>query len=146
VSIIQNCERFKLPLFIVRSKADTHIENIMRDSGYDENDDNADDDFDSHQVRARQLLIDTTRHNLKTNLEKAKLANREVFIVSSSAIYSLITGKVNKKKTLPIDEAHLIDNVLKIAYAQRYGNQAPAKDHSNIIGARHTSIQTAKYF
>jgi hypothetical protein len=134
VSIIQNCERFKIPLFIVRSKADIHIRNIMQDLGYDENDDDADDDFDDYQARARQILIDTTRNNLETNLEKAELVKRDVFIVSGSVIYSLVTEKANKKKTTPaIDEARLMETVMKIAHARRYGNQAPAKTHSTVV-------------
>jgi len=130
VSIIQNCERFKIPLFIVRSKADIHIRNIMQDLGYDENDDDADNDFDEYLARARKVLIDTTRNNLETNLEKAELAKREVFIVSGSVVYSLITEKENRKRTAPaIDENRLMQTVLKIAHARRYGHQAPAKTH-----------------
>lgn len=44
------CERFEIPLFIIRSKSDIHIKNIMQDLGYyDENDgDNSDDYFDDY--------------------------------------------------------------------------------------------------
>ena len=129
VSIIQNCERFKIPIFIVRSKADIHIRNIMQDLGYDENDEDADDAFGDYQKRARQLLIDTTKKNLEDNLEKAKLNKYDVFIVSGRVIFSLVTEKALKKTTPEIDEVRLMEAVLKMAYARRYGTQASAKNH-----------------
>ena len=107
----------------------------MQDLGYDENDDDAENDLDDYQAKARQLLITTTRDNLEKNLEKAELTKREVFIVSGSVIYSIITDKGSKKKgtqTPPIDEARLIETVLKFAHARRYGTQAPPKEHSMI--------------
>ncbi|KAF8813329.1 hypothetical protein BYT27DRAFT_7084483 [Phlegmacium glaucopus] len=134
VSIIKNCERFKIPLFIIRSKADVHIRNIIQDLGYDENDDDAEDHFDNYQTQARQLLIDTTRKNLEKNLEKAELGKHDVFIVSGSVIYSLVTDKGNKKKTnLGIDEARLVEAVLNTAHKRRYGTQAPTKSHSTVV-------------
>ncbi|KAF8810321.1 hypothetical protein BYT27DRAFT_7336795 [Phlegmacium glaucopus] len=38
ISIIRNCKQSKFPLFIVYSKSDTHIQNILQDLGYDDND------------------------------------------------------------------------------------------------------------
>lgn len=101
----------------------------MQDLGYDENDDDAQDRYDEYQTRARQLLIDNTRNNLEENLEKAELGKHEVFIVSASVLYSLITNKGNKKTT-PIDEASLIEAVLNAAHKRRYGTQ---KNHSTIV-------------
>jgi hypothetical protein len=107
----------------------------MQDLGYDENDDDADDDYHDYQTRARKLLIDKTRKNLEDNLKKAELGKHDVFIVSSSVIFSLVTDKGNKKKktTPPIDEARLIETILKIAHSRRYGTQAPAKKHSTLV-------------
>lgn len=34
VAILRNCRRFQIPTYIVRSKADVHIRNIMYDEGY----------------------------------------------------------------------------------------------------------------
>jgi Mg2+/Co2+ transporter CorC len=103
-----------------------HIRNIMQDIGYDENEDNADDDdFDDFQRRARQLLIDTTRKNLEDNLQKAELNKRDVFIVTGSVISSLVNAKAIKKITPAIDEARLMESILKTAHTRRYyGTQA----------------------
>ena len=103
------------------------IKYIMQDIGYYDNDD-ADDDFDNYQQRARQLLIDTTRKNLE-NLEKAGLNKYDVFIISSSVIFSLVNAKVLRKITPTIDEARLFESILKVAHARQYGNQASAKNH-----------------
>ncbi|KAF8805997.1 hypothetical protein BYT27DRAFT_7102353 [Phlegmacium glaucopus] len=122
--IIQNCERFKIPLFIVRSKADTHIRNILQDLGYDEND----DDDEEFEEKARQFLIDTTKSNIETNLEEAGLSMHDIFIVSSSVIYSLVTtNKRNKKFPPVIDEYDLAKAVLETAHGRRYHTQAPDK-------------------
>ena len=103
----------------------------MQDLGYDENDDDARENLSDYQAQARQLLIETTRKNLETNLTKAELVNRDVFIVSGNIIYSLVTK--NKKSSLAIDEERLIQTVLTVAHNRRYGSQAPVKNHSAIV-------------
>jgi hypothetical protein len=110
----------------------------MQDIGYDENDDDADDDFDNYQRKARQLLIDTTRTNLEENLKKAELNKYDVFIVSGSVIFSLVNAKALKKTTPAVDEVRLIEAILKMAHARRYGTQASAmiqvpKNHSTLV-------------
>ena len=101
-----------------------HIRNIM-----DDIDDNADDDFDDFQRQARQLFIDSTKKNLEDNLEKAELNKHDVFIVSSSVIFSLVNGKAIKKTTPEIDEARLMESILKMAHTRRYGPQASTENH-----------------
>ena len=99
----------------------------MHDIGYDEYDDDAEDKFDDYQRRALQLLIDATRKNLEDNLQKAELNKHDVFIVSSSVIFSLVNGKALKKNPPPpppIDESRLMESILKTAHSRRYGTQA----------------------
>ena len=105
----------------------------MHDLGYDEDDEDAVDDFDDYQKRARQLLIDITRKNVERNLEKAELNKHDVFIVSAGVFYSLVTRKARKNTALAIDEARLMKAFLKEAYARRYGTQASAKNHSILV-------------
>jgi hypothetical protein len=107
----------------------------MQDLGYDENDDDADDgsDLADYQRRARQLLIDSTRKNLEDNLKKAELNKHDVFIVSNNVILSLVTAKEPKKTTPVIDEARLLESILRMAHARRYGTQVSAKNHSTLV-------------
>ena len=97
----------------------------MQDAGYDKNDDDAEDTFDDYQRGARQLLIDATRKNVENNLKEEKLNKHDVFIVSKNVIFSLVSAK--PLTTPAIDEASLIESILKMAHARRYGTQAPAK-------------------
>ena len=107
----------------------------MQDLGYDEDDEDAEDDFDDYQRRALELLIDATRKNLEDNLDKAELNEHEVFLVSSSVIFSLVNGKTLKKNRdpPPIDESRLMESIVKMAHARRYGTQASAKNHSTLV-------------
>ena len=102
----------------------------MHDFGYDENDDDALDNFGVYQKRARQQLVDATRKNLDDNLEKAELNKHEVFIVSCNVIFSLVTDKPVRKTTTEIHEVRLLEAFLKMAHARRYGTHASSKNHS----------------
>ena len=103
----------------------------MRDMDYD----NAVDDFDDYQIQAQQVLIDTTRKNVEDNLKKAKLNKHDIFIVSSSVIFSLVTAnsKALERTTPTVDEVRLMEAILKEAHARRYGSQASAKNHSTLV-------------
>ena len=105
----------------------------MYDIGYDEDDDEADDVFDDFQRRARQLLIDSTKKNLEDNLEKAELNKHDVFIVTSSVIFSLVNGKAIKKTIPAIDETRLMESILRIAQARRYGTQASTTNYLTFV-------------
>ena len=76
------------------------------------------------------MLIDTTRKDLEQNLEKAELTKRDVFVVSGSVIYSLVTAKGNKKTAPAIDEVRLVETILKTAYERRYGTRLAARNFS----------------
>ena len=58
----------------------------------------------------------------KTNLKEARLAKRDVFIVSRHIIFSLVTAKGRKKTPTLIDEARLMETLMS-AHARRYSNQ-----------------------
>lgn len=136
MSVIQNCERFKIPLYIVRSKSDIDIKNIIEDLRDKKNDDDSESDSDDrdnvndYQTQARQQLIDSTKKSVERNLKEARLANRDVFIVSRHVIFSLVTAKGHKKIPPAIDEVRLMETIMMSAYARRYGNQAAdIEDH-----------------
>ena len=125
MAIIQHCERYHIPVFLVRSKADILIKSILEDQfDYDETEEDAVEIFKRHHSAARQLLIDSTKKNLANNLKKANLAKRQVFIISRSSMHALMTERWNwKNEANLIDEANLLQAVLKAAYSRRYGAQ-----------------------
>ena len=130
--IIQHCERYRIPVFLVRSKADIHIKNILEDKfDYDESEKDAIKIYKRHHSAARQLLIDSTKKDLDKNLEKANLEKRQVFIISRSSMHALMTEKWNWRNAgNVIDEANLLQAVLEAAYSRRYGAQVTTKDQS----------------
>ncbi|KAI6097565.1 interferon-inducible GTPase-domain-containing protein [Pisolithus sp. B1] len=109
IAILSNCALFNIPAFIVRSKADQHIRNAMRDRGY--NSDYEDGDVDSRNRlygEARQHFIEETRENIKSNLENANIPDRRVYIVSNAMLLSIVKGKAPKKA---IDEIELLRDI-----------------------------------
>ena len=101
------------------------IKNILEDNfDYDESEKGSVEIYKRHHSAARQLLIDSTKKNLDKNLEKANLAKRQVFIISRCSMHALMTEKWNwRNEANMIDEANLLQAVLKAAYSRRYGPQ-----------------------
>ena len=126
VAIIQNCERYRIPLYIVRSKADTHIMNIMENIQLDSDEEDTNDE--ELYKQARQIFINFTRGDFEKNLQKARLTKRDVFIVSSIVMRALVTKRCNSKiSNMTIDEARLLEAVMKEAYARL------DKDYSTVV-------------
>ena len=124
--IIQNCERYRIPLYVVRSKADTHIRNIIEDIQPDS--DEEEDANDDIYKKAQQKFVDSTRGDFEKNLQGALLTKRDVFIVSSIVMRALVTKRRNSKiSNMMIDEARLLEAILKETY-QRLG-----KDYSTVV-------------
>ena len=118
MAIIQNCERYRIPLYIVRSKADTHIRSIMEDIQPDSDEEDANGSEELFK-QARQIFIDSTRGDLEKNLQNALLTKRDVFIVSSLVMRALVTKKRSSKiSNMMIDEARLLEAVLKETHAR----------------------------
>ena len=127
MAIIKNCERFRIPLYIVRSKADTHISNTMEDIQPDSDDEDA-NDSEKYYKQAREKFIDSTRGDFEKNLQAAHLTKRDLFIVSSIVMRALVNNKCNSKIfNMMIDEEKLLEAVLNGTYA-RLG-----KDYSTVV-------------
>ncbi|KIK72652.1 hypothetical protein PAXRUDRAFT_836401 [Paxillus rubicundulus Ve08.2h10] len=118
IAILMNCKRFDIPTYIVRSKSDTHIRNIMHERGYDSEDD--DDDRTRRKelyTEAREQYIAETRASIKQNLEDANLPNQRVYMVSNSVLLSIVKNQNPSLKM--IDELELMKDLLSEAYSRR---------------------------
>ncbi|OAX39716.1 hypothetical protein K503DRAFT_791802 [Rhizopogon vinicolor AM-OR11-026] len=105
IAILLNCRRFQIPAYIVRSKADQCIQNIMNEMGYDSEDDGVDRMQQvSMYASARERFINETRRNVKANLADANLPDQKVYIVSSNCLRAVAKGRQPKRV---IDEIHL---------------------------------------
>ncbi|KAG9317834.1 P-loop containing nucleoside triphosphate hydrolase protein [Chiua virens] len=112
IAILMNARRFNIPTYIVRSKADQHIRNVMMmDMGYDSERDGEEDAERRNQLykAAKKQFIEKTRENVKSNLEVANLPNQRVYIVSSN---TLLHAVLNEMPNNAIDEVDLLNNLL----------------------------------
>ncbi|KAG6329711.1 hypothetical protein ID866_9378 [Astraeus odoratus] len=117
VAVLSNCARFKIPAYIVRSKADQHIRNMMREAGYDSDDEDEDPDRrDRLYKEARRQFIAETRENVRSNLEDANLADQRVYIVSNDTLLSIVKGRSPRKA---IDEIELLRDMVNQAFMRR---------------------------
>jgi hypothetical protein len=65
-------------------------------------------------TNARAEVINATRQNVKSNLQKAELPMQKVYIISSETMYDMVSGKKNLTSQI-IDEAHLLHDLLGVA-------------------------------
>ena len=126
IAILSNARRFNIPTYIVRSKADQHIQNIMMDMG---NDSDGDDENIEHSEKlheaAQKKFVEETRRSVRTNLGDANLPDQRVYIVSNVTIRTIVLNKA--PKTI-IDEVDLLNDLLNQAYVRRV-------DHSDEVGS-----------
>ncbi|KIJ07286.1 hypothetical protein PAXINDRAFT_90678, partial [Paxillus involutus ATCC 200175] len=123
IATLVNCKRFGIPTYIVRSKSDTHIRNIMLEMGYDNDVDNADRKL-ALNAEAREEYITETRANIKQNLAEANLPDQKVYMVSNSVLLSIVKGQTLSPKI--IDELELMRDLLSAAHSRRCIPAAPA--------------------
>ncbi|KAI6021136.1 hypothetical protein EDC04DRAFT_2901391 [Pisolithus marmoratus] len=76
----------------VRSEADQNARNIMRDTGYDGDEDEDEDPGRRNKLHkaARKQYIEETRQSVKVNLEKANLPDQRVYLVSNDTLLSCV--------------------------------------------------------
>ncbi|KAJ4467259.1 interferon-inducible GTPase-domain-containing protein [Lentinula aciculospora] len=123
ITILENCKRFNIPAFIVRSKSDEHIKAIadeMREM-LDEDESEDEDDIRSKDREARRTRIDAdakeeyisvTRRNVKENLQKAGLDEEQrIYLISRRTLLRIVRGK-QVATTKLIDEYELIKDVM----------------------------------
>ena len=125
--ILENCRRFKIPAFVVRSKSDQHIANMM------------DDDEELDYVQARDKFVAETRNDLQANLSNHNLWKEPdplpLRIVSNGTLYDFTKDseerdiereagvslsaeerKGGRKRIHYIDEPELVNDLLKTAH------------------------------
>ncbi|KAI6103309.1 interferon-inducible GTPase-domain-containing protein [Pisolithus croceorrhizus] len=123
IAILTNCMRFQIPTYIVRSKADIHIRNIMHQDGYDSDRDDA-TVRESLFPSARRRFIADTRATVKKNLNEAGLPDQRVYIISNKKLLSIVKDRSLMFPHRIIDELELIKDVLDKACSHRCGISA----------------------
>ncbi|KAF9222881.1 P-loop containing nucleoside triphosphate hydrolase protein [Gyrodon lividus] len=124
IAILRNSMLFDIPTYLVRSKADVHIRNLMREEdGYDSNDDSEDARSQRKALygKARDQYIAETRASIKQNLETAKLPDKKVYIVSNDVLLTIVKN-LSRIRTSPprmIDELNLMNDLFREACSRR---------------------------
>ncbi|KAH7902781.1 P-loop containing nucleoside triphosphate hydrolase protein, partial [Hygrophoropsis aurantiaca] len=117
IAILANAKRFKIPTYIIRSKSDQHIQNMVDEMVYvldsDEDEDNGDLQAQLYKV-ARTQFIANTRRKVKVGLEKANLPDQRVYIISRDTLLGIVQGKQPKNA---IDEIELLMDLHNEAHA-----------------------------
>jgi len=138
IAILNNSRRFKIPTYIVRSKADQHIRNIMKEMGYDsdESDEEGVERRNKLYKAARKHFIQETRKSVKNNLENANLPDQRVYIISNDTMQAIVKEKTPKKT---IDELDLLSDLFNEAHVRRGAQlaQAAANAAGADSGSRH---------
>ena len=116
IAILTNCRQFQIPTYIVRSKADVHIRNLMYDDGYSSD---HDDPIrrESMYAAARQRLVADTRETVRRNLKEANLPDQRVYVVSRRTLTTIVKDHSLSYKI--IDELELIKDIVEAACARR---------------------------
>ncbi|KAG2060398.1 P-loop containing nucleoside triphosphate hydrolase protein [Suillus hirtellus] len=122
IAILTNCRRFKIPTYIVRSKADQHIRNIMEDMGYDSDDDSS-KVKKLHQA-AQQQFIQQTRQSVTDNLRDTNIPDQRVYIVSNKTMLDVASNTtifdvLARKRPKTIDEIELLSDLIREAQTRR---------------------------
>ncbi|KAI6119546.1 interferon-inducible GTPase-domain-containing protein [Pisolithus croceorrhizus] len=119
IAILSNARRFNIPAYIVRSKADQNIRNIMRDMGYISDDDDDEDPGrrSGFYKAARKQYIEETRRSVKANLENSNLPDQRVYLVSNDTMLSCVTTQRPPKKV--IDEIELLSDIFAQVVSRR---------------------------
>ncbi|KAG0708456.1 P-loop containing nucleoside triphosphate hydrolase protein [Suillus ampliporus] len=125
LAILVNCRRFNIPTYIVRSKSDAHIRNIMKESGYDSDEDENHSHRNASYDSAREQYIVETRATVRRNLQDANLPDQRVYIVANSTMVSTVRDQKLSEKT--IDELELMRDLFREAQSRRCkGGRSPA--------------------
>ncbi|KAJ7511790.1 P-loop containing nucleoside triphosphate hydrolase protein [Mycena galericulata] len=128
IAILRNARLFGIPCYIVRSKADSHVRNLLREMEYESDDEEQDGRSRAElESAAREHFVSATRQNVQENLRGADLPEQRVYIVSNLTMLSATKGNVTTKTAKKIiDEFEFLQDLLGDAYTRR-GGVAKAK-------------------
>lgn len=122
IQLLRDCHRFKIPSFIVRSKADMHIDNMMKEENPDRG---LMINLESYW-RCRERFIRQSQQMIRTELANAELPEQAVYLVSSYILRTVYNRSLcGLESGLPeemIDEMELVRGLMVAAIQRRGGN------------------------
>lgn len=121
VQLLRDCHRFKIPALIVRSKADMHIDNLIKEEG------GGDEPVDWELYRyCRDTFVTESKKMVRDELAKAQLDDQVVYLVSCYSLRKVYNRSLDGLEDgLPrnlIDEKMLIRDLMLWTVKRRGGD------------------------
>ncbi|KAK0213351.1 interferon-inducible GTPase-domain-containing protein [Desarmillaria ectypa] len=117
LAILKNCQRYSIPTYIVRSKSDRHIDELVKKKKR-----RAGTRTDLEIIdEARQEYLDKTEKTVRGNLMKADppLPSQRVYAVSRDVLTSVVKEQPLSDDAVILDEYGLLKDMLQDAYSRR---------------------------
>ncbi|KAF9022698.1 P-loop containing nucleoside triphosphate hydrolase protein [Hymenopellis radicata] len=114
VAILKAAKKYCIPAYIVRSKSDQYIRNMM------EEDEDEDEDEEVRLESACVEYAETTRRNVKDNLARAGLADQDIFLISRAALLTIVAKKRKAPNAVILDEARLVKEMVGDGIRRRF--------------------------
>lgn len=138
--IIRSCVQFDIPFFIVRSKSDMEIMNMMRDE-----DEGYAGPFNSGElyVRCRNRFRERSQMMITDELRRATLPNQTLYCVSNRALRNVYTAFLSQSINMDDDshEMALVKELITIAYQRRGGGGITTeKTDMNMLEVSQTNV------
>ncbi|KAF8918652.1 interferon-inducible GTPase-domain-containing protein [Mucidula mucida] len=103
IAILKACKKYCIPAYIVRSKSDQYIANMIKEEEDADDEDEEDEDEAARLKRISMDYAEMTRRNVQDNLAQAGLADQQVFLISRSTLLAIVRAKRRKANTDYLD-------------------------------------------
>ncbi|GBE78745.1 hypothetical protein SCP_0116360 [Sparassis crispa] len=123
IALLRNAALFQIPTYIVRSKSNQHIGNLLQDLDFGEDEDKANCD-----ETAREIYITETRESVAHNLFDAGLPGQRTYLITAKEVLcEVVKGRTPKGI---IDEVELLNDMLREAQSRRMKPKASQPSRS----------------
>ncbi|KAK0225332.1 interferon-inducible GTPase-domain-containing protein [Armillaria fumosa] len=116
LAILKNCKRYSIPTYIVRSKSDRHIEELVKKKKRRRGG-RSDQEIND---KARKEYLDKTQSTIEDNLIRADppLPTQKVYAVSRDTLTSVVREEPLGDNAVILDEHQLLKDMLHDAYSR----------------------------
>ncbi|KAK0473220.1 interferon-inducible GTPase-domain-containing protein [Armillaria novae-zelandiae] len=134
IAILRNCERYKIPTYIVRSKSDIHIENILKKKRREAG---AKSDPAKILEEAHKEYITKTEECVRLNLmmNDPPIRSQRMYAVSRDTL-TMVVREEKLEDALMLNEFEMLRDILQDAYSRRseksYGMMADIMKNTGI--------------
>ena len=147
--ILEHAAHFKVPTFLIRSKSNQYIENIIREE-LDYEGVQSGPEFEAVYRQARELYERETKQSVRKNLGTGGYhdPNQKVYLISAPGMRAYVNN-VPEESLQPtsrwIDEAQLIEDIAKSIVRRRFNPEKPDGGNNGLEAKIRDAMNLAKY-